>query len=207
MVRLTLPNKLTMLRILLIPVMIVIWYIPFFRETMVFNTGNGFFNGLSLMMLLEFVIFAVASFTDFLDGKIARKRNLITSFGKFADPLADKMLVFTAMVLIMVDVAKWGDWYWNIMPVWAFVVMLVREFMVSGIRMVVASKGTVIPAAKMGKWKTATTMFALIFLFFLHTHIVVAIIGMSMMYVACLLTIISGIEYFINSKDVILESI
>ena len=105
MVRLTLPNKLTMLRILLIPVMIIIWYIPFFRETMVFNTGNGFFNGLSLMMLLEFVIFAVASFTDFLDGKIARKRNLITSFGKFADPLADKMLVFTAMVLIMVDVA------------------------------------------------------------------------------------------------------
>ena len=203
----TLPNKLTMVRILLIPVMIIIWYIPFFRETMLFTTGDGFFNGLNLMMLLEFVIFAVASFTDFLDGKIARSRNLVTSFGKFADPLADKMLVFTAMALIMVDVARGGEWYSNIMPLWAFVVMLIREFMVSGIRMVVASKGTVIPAAKMGKWKTATTMVALIVLFFLHTHVVVAIIGMSLMYVACLLTIISGIEYFWKSKDVILESI
>ena len=204
----TLPNKLTMLRILLIPVMIIIWYIPFFRETMVFSTGNGeFFYGLNLLMLLEFVIFAVASFTDFLDGKIARSRNLVTSFGKFADPLADKMLVFTAMTLIMVDCAKAGDWFWNLMPIWAYVIMLIREFMVSGIRMVVASKGTVIPAAKMGKWKTATTMVALIVLFFAHTNIVVAFIGMGLMYVACLLTIISGVEYFLNSKDVILESI
>ena len=105
----TLPNKLTMLRILLIPVMIVVWYIPFFRETMVFTTGEGFFNGLSLMMLIEFVIFALASITDFFDGKIARKRNLVTSFGKFADPLADKMLVFTAMTLIMVDVSRGGS--------------------------------------------------------------------------------------------------
>ena len=204
----TLPNKLTMLRILLIPVMIIIWYIPFFRETMVFSTGNDeFFYGLNLLMLLEFVIFAVASFTDFLDGKIARSRNLVTSFGKFADPLADKMLVFTAMTLIMVDCAKDGKWYWNLMPIWAYVIMLIREFMVSGIRMVVASKGTVIPAAKMGKWKTATTMVALIVLFFAHTNIVVAFIGMGLMYVACLLTIISGVEYFLNSKDVILESI
>jgi len=204
----TLPNKLTMLRILLIPVMIIIWYIPFFRETYVFVTGEGgFFYGLNLLMLLEFIIFAIASFTDFLDGKIARSRNLVTSFGKFADPLADKMLVFTAMTLIMVDAAKAGDWYWNLMPIWAYIIMLIREFMVSGIRMVVASKGTVIPAAKMGKWKTATTMVALIVLFFAHTNIIVAFIGMGLMYVACLLTIISGIEYFLNSKDVILESI
>ncbi len=202
----TLPNKLTMLRILLIPVMIVLWYIPQLDKVILSINPEGFFYGLTLKMLLMFIIFVVASITDFLDGHIARSRNLITSFGKFADPLADKMLVFSAMVFIMLD-TNYGSWYSHIMPAWAFIIMIVREFMVSGIRMVVAQKGVVIPAAKLGKWKTFITMVAIIVLFFCHLHIVIAIIGMVLMYIACILTVISGIEYFINSKSVILESI
>ena len=205
----TLPNKLTLLRILLVPLMVIVFYIPYFNETIIFSTNElGFFYGFNLASLIMLVIFILASITDFLDGYIARKYNLITSFGKFADPLADKMLVFSAMAIIMFDVAKYNyDWYYLIMPLWAFIVMLIREFMVSGIRMVVAAKGTVIPAAKLGKWKTFITMIAIIVLFFMHMNIVIAIIGMVLMYIACILTILSGIEYFIKSKSVILESI
>ena len=205
----TLPNKLTMLRIILIPVMVIIYYIPFFSNTYVFklNDGIGFFYGLSLSSLIMFVIFALASITDFLDGAIARKYNLITSFGKFADPLADKMLVFTAMTLLMLDVIPYHDWYSNIMPAWAFIVMLIREFMVSGIRMVVALKGEAVAAGWLGKWKTFTTMIAIIVLFFMHIHIVIAIIGMVLMYIACLLTIMSGVQYFWRARKYVLESV
>jgi len=205
----TLPNKLTMLRIILIPVMVIIYYIPFFSNTYVFklNDGIGFFYGLSISSLIMFVIFALASITDFFDGAIARKYNLITSFGKFADPLADKMLVFTAMTLLMLDVLPYGDWYQYIMPAFAFIIMLIREFMVSGIRMVVALKGEAVAAGWMGKWKTFVTMIAIIVLFFMHIHIVIAIIGMVLMYIACILTITSGIQYFYNARKIILESI
>lgn len=92
----------------------------------------------------------------FLDGAIARKYQLITTFGKLADPLADKMLVFTAMTVLMMD---------GFIPMWVYIVILIREFMVSGIRMVVIEKGTVIAAAKLGKWKTFVTMVAIIVLF------------------------------------------
>jgi CDP-diacylglycerol--glycerol-3-phosphate 3-phosphatidyltransferase len=205
----TLPNKLTMLRILLIPVMVVIYYIPFFKDTYLFtlNNGQGFFYGLSLSSLIMFIIFALASITDFLDGAIARKYNLITSFGKFADPLADKMLVFTAMTLLMLDVITYHDWYSNIMPAWAFIVMLIREFMVSGIRMVAASNGQVIAAAKLGKIKTAVTMFAIIICFFAEAHNALAVIGYFSIMVATVLTIVSGIEYFWKNRQIILESI
>lgn len=214
----TLPNKLTMLRILLIPVMVVIWYIPALAENYVFqwdrsileaSTSTVFFYGLSWRSLIMCIIFVVASVTDFFDGKIARDKNLITSFGKFADPLADKMLVFTAMLFIMVDVAGWRGqaWYWLIMPLWCYIIMIIREFMVSGIRMVCAAKGEVIAAGWLGKWKTFVTMVAIFVLFFAHVHVSIAIIGMVLMYIACLLTILSGIEYFIKSKNIILESI
>ena len=196
----TLPNKLTMLRILLIPVMLILWYIPALHDIIIIPGAGDGFIGMTLCMLLELIIFGVASFTDFLDGNIARKRNLITTFGKFADPLADKMLVFTAMILLMLDNPA------N-MPGWVFAIMMIREFMVSGIRMVVASEGVVIAAAKLGKWKTATTMIAIIVLFFSHTCLPVQIIGQVLMYISCALTVISGIEYFWNSKGVILKSI
>lgn len=195
----TLPNKLTLLRIFLIPVMIVIFYLPWFKEIVLFKE-------LTLLHVVEFGIFAIASITDFLDGHIARSRNLVTTFGKFADPLADKMLVFSAMAILMLesrDLPVTG----LTMPMWAFVIMIIREFMVSGIRMLVASKGVVIPAGKLGKFKTFTTMIAICVLFFAGAHDIVAYSGQILMYVACLFTVISGAEYFWQSRKVIFESI
>ena len=107
----------------------------------------------------------------------------------------------------MLDVLPYGDWYQYIMPAFAFIIMLIREFMVSGIRMVVALKGEAVAAGWMGKWKTFVTMIAIIVLFFMHIHIVIAIIGMVLMYIACILTITSGIQYFYNARKIILESI
>jgi CDP-diacylglycerol--glycerol-3-phosphate 3-phosphatidyltransferase len=196
----TLPNKLTLIRIFLIPVMIIIFYIPWFSNNFVPVLG------MSWLYLIEFVIFAVASITDFFDGHIARSRNLVTTFGKFADPLADKMLVFSAMAILMVS-ARTDLVTGSVMPMWAFVIMIIREFMVSGIRMLVASRGVVIPAGKLGKFKTFTTMVAICVLFFSQTHIVIAYAGQILMYVACLFTVISGAEYFWQSRKVIFESI
>lgn len=196
----TLPNKLTLLRIFLIPVMLVLFYVPWLSENTVGATN------ISWLYLVEFIIFAVASITDFFDGHIARSRNLITTFGKFADPLADKMLVFSAMAILMLDTRGVLPKGQGLVPMWVFVVMIIREFMVSGIRMLVAEKGVVIAAGKLGKLKTFTTMIAICVLFFSEAHIVVGYIGQVMIYIACLLTVLSGIEYFWNSRKVIFES-
>ena len=195
----TLPNKLTLLRIILIPVMIVLFYIPWLKE-------NNIFLGVSYLYFIEFLIFIIASLTDFLDGYIARKYELITTFGKFADPLADKMLVFSSMAILMLDfygVIPVGP----LVPMWVFVVMIIREFMVSGIRMLVSTKGVVISAGWMGKWKTFITMIAILVLFMSGIHVSVVYIGQILMYVACLLTILSGAQYFWRSRNVILESV
>ena len=195
----TLPNKLTLLRIILIPVMIVLFYIPWLSE-------NNIFLEVSYLYFIEFLIFIIASLTDFLDGYIARKYNLITTFGKFADPLADKMLVFSSMAILMINnsgVIPMGP----LVPMWVFVVMIIREFMVSGIRMLVSTKGVVIAAGWMGKWKTFVTMIAILVLFMSGIHVSVIYIGQILMYVACLLTILSGAQYFWRSRSVILESV
>lgn len=187
----TLPNKLTMIRILLIPVLVIIYYIPYLRDTMLFLN-------VSIAYFVMCMIFIVASITDFLDGFIARKYNLITTFGKLADPLADKCLVVAAMAVLMMD---------GYVPVWIFIVIILREFMVSGIRMIMIEHGTVMPAGKMGKWKTFTTMVAIIVLFFSGIHQAVEITGTVLIYIAGALTILSGIEYFWKCRKTILESI
>lgn len=203
----TLPNKLTLLRIILIPVIIVLYYIPWMRDTMMFNDKSG----ISVFYFVAFFIFAIASLTDFLDGYIARKYNLVTTFGKFADPLADKLLVFTTMLIFMLE----GDFGYKIsdsnltalIPMWAFAVMLIREFAVSGIRMVASSKGVVIAAGWSGKVKTFVTMIALMICFFAGAHIVVYWIAYGLIMVSVFLTIYSGIEYFWKSRKIIFESI
>ncbi len=194
----TLPNKLTMLRILLIPVMIILFYIPWFSE-------NYIFLEVTYLYFIEFIIFFVASVTDFVDGYLARKNNQITTFGKFLDPLADKMLVFSSMTILLLNnggVLPEGP----LVPMWVFVVMLIREFMVSGIRMLVSSRGVVIAAGWMGKWKTFITMIAIGALFMGGLHVSIIYLGQIMMYIACILTIVSGIEYFWKSRKIILES-
>jgi CDP-diacylglycerol--glycerol-3-phosphate 3-phosphatidyltransferase len=144
------------------------------------------------------ILFILASITDFLDGFIARKYNLVTTFGKFIDPLADKLLVMTALLLLTVE---------GIIPVWIVITILSREFIVTGIRLVAAPTGKVIAASKLGKYKTATTMVALALLLMFEFNSLFETFGMILLYIGLALTIISGIEYFYKNRHIIAESI
>ena len=168
-----LPNKLTLMRIILIPVFMVVLYWGF--------------SGANYVAL---AIFIVASLTDMLDGKIARARNLVTDFGKFADPLADKMLV-TAAMLWFVEVGQ--------MPAWALLIVVCREFAVSGLRMIAADKGRVIAAGWSGKVKTASTMVCIVLMFLP----IPALLNTVCVWVIVLTTLYSGVEYFGKNRDVI----
>ena len=171
--RMNLPNQLTLLRIVLIPLFIGILY---------WN-----FPGARYIALL---IFLVASCTDYFDGQIARKYNLVTDFGKFADPLADKMLVVSAM-LWFVEAGT--------MPAWALIIVICREFAVSGLRMIASEKGRVIAAGWSGKVKTAATMVCVI----LMLLPIPSLLNTLCVWVIVLTTLYSGIEYFIQNGDVI----
>ena len=168
-----LPNKLTFLRILLIPVFMVVLYWGF--------PGAGY---------VALAIFIIASLTDLLDGKIARARNLVTDFGKFADPLADKMLV-TAAMLWFVETGR--------MPAWALLIVICREFAVSGLRMLAADKGKVIAAGWSGKVKTASTMVCIVLMFLVQLQL----LDTLCVWVIVLTTLYSGVEYFAKNKEVI----
>ena len=168
-----LPNKLTMLRIILIPVFMGVLYWGF--------PGADY---------IALAIFIIASLTDLLDGKIARKYNLVTDFGKFADPLADKMLV-TAAMLWFVEIGQ--------MPAWALLIGVVREFAVSGLRMIASDKGRVIAAGWSGKVKTASTMVCIVLMFLP----IPSIVNTICVWVITLTTLYSGVEYFMKNKDVI----
>ena len=197
----TLPNKLTLFRIILIPAMVTIAYIP------ALNDGTLMIGAMTLANFINVIIFIVASLTDFLDGYIARKYNLVTTFGKFADPLADKLLVISAMVVLCTQIEAYAPEYTWFIPGWVIIVILCREFIVSGIRLVAVERGNVIAAGLLGKIKTFTTMVALSVLFFYQLHPVIGYIGAGLMYVALIFTILSGVEYFWKNRKVILESI
>ena len=169
-----LPNKMTLLRIILIPVFMVVLYWGFPGATWV-----------------ALAIFIIASLTDMLDGKIARKYNLVTDFGKFADPLADKMLV-TAAMLWFVEIGQ--------MPAWMLLIVICREFAVSGLRMVAADKGRVIAAGWSGKVKTASTMVCIVLMLIPPVAREISSLCVA---VIVLTTIYSGVEYFIKNLDVL----
>ncbi len=195
----TLPNKLTLMRIMFIPIMVIIFYIPVLRD-------NDIFLNISISNFINAILFVMASLTDMLDGKIARKYNLVTTFGKFADPLADKCLVFTALFILFAQSSVLNV-FETVVPLWAVVCIMIREFMVSGIRLVAAGNGDVIAASKLGKWKTASTMVALTILFFYEAAKWVECVGLVLFMIATLLTIISGIDYFWKNRKIILKSI
>ena len=169
-----LPNKLTLLRVILVPVFMAVLYLGF--------------PGASWVAL---AIFIVASLTDLLDGQIARKYHLVTDFGKFADPLADKMLT-TAALLWFVECGQ--------MPAWALLVVLIREFAVSGLRMIASDKGRVIAAGWSGKVKTASTMVCIVIMFIPGLP---NLLNTLCVWVITLTTLYSGIEYFAQNKDII----
>ncbi|HLR65246.1 MAG TPA: CDP-diacylglycerol--glycerol-3-phosphate 3-phosphatidyltransferase [Pseudogracilibacillus sp.] len=189
-----LPNKITISRIMLIPIFIIILSIPFDWGSI--DIGN---HALPVSHLVAAIIFIVASITDFLDGYIARKYNLITNMGKFLDPLADKLLVSAALILLVQH---------DLAPAWIVIIIISREFAVTGMRLVAAGEGIVLAASNMGKLKTTFQILAIIFLMlhnfpFSYTVIPVDLITL---YIAMLLTAVSGIEYFIKNWHVMSES-
>ena len=195
-----LPNKLTILRILLVPIMVIIPYLNI----------QGVILDIPISFLIMELIFIVASITDKLDGTIARKRNLITTFGKFLDPIADKILVLAAFI-ILVEQGK--------IPGWIPIIVLFREFVVSGYRLIaVGNGGKVIAASIWGKLKTVSQMIAIILAFidigtfFEFTkgtlsswHLIVNVLMSIMMIVSVIATIFSGYDYVKDGKDLLKE--
>ena len=175
-----LPNKLTILRVILI---------PFFVVFMLFDITGAEDKWIAL------VIFCVASLTDMLDGKIARKYNLVTNFGKFMDPLADKLLVCTALICLT---------SMNRLNVIVVLVIIAREFIISGFRLVASDNGIVIAASYWGKFKTVSQM-ALIIVLIMDLGGVWNVVGTVLTWVALLLTVVSLIDYIAKNKQVLTQ--
>ena len=174
-----LPNKLTTFRVILIPFFVFFLLAPYFE---------GYGNYIAL------VIFIVASLTDFLYGKIARKYNLVTNFGKFMDPLADKLLVCSALIcLIALDR----------IPAWIVIVIISREFIISGFRLIAADNGVVIAASMWGKFKTVCQMFMTIALILHLDTPVWAVVEQVLIWGSVALTIVSLVDYIYKNRHVL----
>ena len=175
-----LPNKLTVLRIIMV---------PFFVFFMLTDAGGAANKWIAL------VIFCVASLTDMLDGKIARARGLVTNFGKFMDPLADKLLVCSAMICF-IELEK--------LPAWFVIIIIGREFIISGFRLVASDNGIVIAASYWGKFKTVSQMFMVIVMI-MDLGGVFDVIGTVLMWAALILTIVSLIDYIAKNVEVLTQ--
>lgn len=175
-----LPNKLTVLRVLMIP-----FFVLFTLVDLVPGCSK----------YIAVAIFIAASLTDFLDGKIARKYNLVTNFGKFMDPLADKLLVCAALICLV---------SLGMLPAWMVIVIISREFIISGFRLVASDNGVVIAASYWGKFKTTFQMLMIIVLL-LDFGGVFDLIGQILTWVALILTVVSLVDYLVKNKHVILE--
>ena len=176
-----LPNKLTIFRVILIPFFVFFLLAPYFPEY-----GK----------YIATAIFIVASLTDMADGKIARKYNLVTNFGKFMDPLADKLLVCSAMICL-VEIDR--------LAAWIVIVIIAREFIISGFRLVASDNGIVIAASYWGKFKTTFQMLMVIVIIF-NINLQLGwlnILGTILIYVALVLTVVSLIDYIAKNKDVL----
>ncbi len=174
-----LPNKLTIFRLILIPFFIIFLLIPI----------------TSYDKWIALAIFIVASLTDLLDGKIARKYNLVTNFGKFMDPLADKLLVCSALICLI---------ELNKIPSWMVIIIIAREFIISGFRLVAADNGVVIAASYWGKFKTTFQMVAVCLL--IADLEMLNVITQIILWIAVVLTVVSLIDYLIKNKNVMKES-
>ena len=173
----TTASKITLARVAMIPVYMVFMYL---------SGGQA-----GLWMWLALAVFIIASVTDFVDGYIARHYNQVSDFGKFMDPLADKLLTIAAMCCF----CEWGKF-----PAWALMIVLTREFAVSGLRMVAGPKGKVIAAGKSGKFKTASTMVGLCVLMAFPGSVIVDWVVIAMIVIT---TVYSGVEYFIQNWNVL----
>ena len=175
-----LPNKLTVLRMAMIPFFVAAYMI----------------EGIPYGRIIALVLFIVASFTDTLDGYIARKYNLVTNFGKFMDPLADKLLVCSAMIA-MVELNK--------IQSWVVIVIIGREFIISGFRLVASDNGKVIAASWWGKIKTVVQMIMIIYILFEFTFSYNFIVTQILIYSSLVLTLVSLVDYLIKNKSVLAD--
>ena len=175
-----LPNKLTVLRVIMI---------PFFVVFMLTDLGGKYGNYIAL------AIFAVASLTDLLDGKIARKRGLVTNFGKFMDPLADKLLVCSALICL-VEMDR--------LAAWMVIVIIAREFIISGFRLIASDNGVVIAASYWGKFKTTFQMIMIILLI-LDLGGSFTVIETAVTWIALILTVVSLLDYLWKKRGILLE--
>ena len=178
--RLNLPNRLTFIRILIIPVFVVFMLLP---------------SDSTALRIISLILFCAASITDFFDGKIARDRHLVTNFGKFVDPLADKILVCSALICLVTK---------REIPAWVVIIIIAREFIISGLRVIAAEKGIVISASIWGKIKTVSQMI-LVILLILDFGRLFHVAGIIFTYIALILTIVSGADYIIKNKEMILN--
>lgn len=187
-----------MFRIVLVPVIACIYLFTDLPEAFGADM-SGEHIAVSMTALLVLILFAIASFTDYLDGHIARKHNLITSFGKFIDPIADKLLVNTMFILFAVD---------GVVPAVFVLIMIWRDMIVDGLRMNASAKGKVVAAGMMGKAKTVLQMFAIIFL--LLNNLPFAFVSLPvadiLFYAAVAVSVASGAEYFLKLKDIVMET-
>ncbi len=179
--KMNLPNQLTISRVILIIPFVICILIPDFG-----TTGR----------YVATAIFIIASLTDFADGKISRKYNMVTNFGKFMDPLADKLLVCAAMICLV----SLGN-----LAAWVVILIISREFIISGFRLIASDNGIVIAASYWGKFKTASQMAMIILLILNFDNSIYQIVTQVMVYIAVALTIISLIDYVVKNKDVLKE--
>ena len=186
--KINLPNKITIFRMMVVIAILVLALLP---KGPMFGVGAIQHDYRTIIML---VLFIVGSFSDFLDGHIARKNNIVTTFGKFMDPIADKLLVNTLFIILT---------GWGIIPWIITVIMIGRDIVVDAIRMIVVEQGKVIAASKLGKLKTVTQMIALI--------LVLAFPGVNWLvyltYVAAVASLVSGIDYFLKNKSILLSDL
>lgn len=199
MKKMNLPNKLTIFRMFLIPIIMIVYAIPEWNNQPIFEG----YDYLTVSNFVILVLIFIGSITDFLDGMIARKYNLVTNFGKFLDPIADKLLVITSFVILFDQSTKADN---NLVTWWMLALILAREFIVSGLRLLAAEKGEVIAAGKWGKIKTTIQFITLIYLFIgikttesnLYT-----IIGLIFIYATLVATVFSGWDYLSKNRHVL----
>lgn len=194
-----LPNKLTTIRLISVPLFIIIYLIPYQSLGITIPTFDVLSTSLSLLDIVLFLIFALSAITDYFDGYLARKRHLITTFGKFIDPIADKLIVNTALLLL----ASSGDIH-ILVPI----IMISRDTIVDAIRLVASQRNVVLAASYLGKAKTMTQMLAICVL--LLNNVVFADLGIPMdqilIWLATLISFVSGADYFVKNREYIMES-
>ncbi len=194
-----LPNKLSLFRMGLIPLIVLIKVFPYAQFNYVIPVYDLGGYTLSLLNIIILILFVVASITDYVDGYIARKYNLITTFGKFIDPIADKLLVTTMFILFAID---------GIVPIVVVLIMLWRDILVDGLRMIASSEGIVMSAGYLGKLKTVLQMLTIIVILLNNLPFEMLAFPMAnfLLWFSLVASVLSGVSYFIQGKAVLLHS-